>query len=110
MILPEGYPFVYTGYITKVIDGDTIDVELDLGFHITISRRIRMLGYDAPERHSPEGKSITQLFRDLYEGKPIICYTKKQGKYGRWLGEIFTRDGVSINELMKVKVNGGKLN
>lgn len=46
--------FRYIGTITKVVDGDTVDAVIDLGFTISVRERFRLLGINAPEIHGPE--------------------------------------------------------
>lgn len=53
----------YKCKIVKVVDGDTFDAEIDLGFHVTMKRRVRMLGYNAPEIFG--GHYKTKEERDL---------------------------------------------
>ena len=50
--LPEGFMtpnYVYKCVITRVVDGDTVDVEIDLGFNMRYKDRVRMMGIDTPE-------------------------------------------------------------
>ena len=94
--------------ITKVIDGDTIDVDIDLGFGITISHRVRLKDIDAPETRT---KDLEEKERGLAakvwleeqlsrEGEWVI-ETYKEDKYGRILGTLYlVGDSVTINEWM----------
>ena len=94
--------------VTKIIDGDTIDVIIDLGFDILHSARIRLLGIDTPEsrtRNKEEKKygllAKKFLTKCLKTDKPIILRTHKEekGKFGRILGEIII-DKKNINTHM----------
>jgi len=94
--------------VTKVVDGDTIDVIIDLGFDIMYKSRVRLFGIDTPEsrtRDLVEKKygllSKEFLKTQLKEGKIVIKTHKDEetGKFGRILGEIFV-DGVNVNQLM----------
>ena len=105
--------YEYRCKILRVVDGDTVDVDIDLGFGVWLKKeRIRMFGIDTPEsrtRDLDEKKYglmakdyITKLLDD--EGG-IVLKTRKdaEGKYGRILGELWrTTDfaDTSINELM----------
>lgn len=94
--------------INRVIDGDTVDLDIDLGFSITISQRIRIKDIDAPETRT---KDLEEKERGLAakvwleeqlsrEGEWII-ETYKEEKYGRILGTLyFVGDPVTINERM----------
>jgi micrococcal nuclease len=94
----------YKATIDRIIDGDTIDLIVDLGFHIKIKIRGRLKGVDTPERGHPEWNHATEVCRGLLQGvqadtgkEYIIIKTTKTGKYGRWIVEI---DGVT-DELAK---------
>jgi micrococcal nuclease len=95
--------------VTSVYDGDTITVDVDLGFHIWArSEKIRLVGIDTPEVRGderPEGLKSRDWLRERIEGKTIILKTQKagtgKGKYGRWLGEIFVPgEAQSLNSQM----------
>ena len=93
--------------VTKVVDGDTIDVVIDLGFDIMYKSRVRLFGIDTPESRTRDkvekkyGLLAKQFLKDHLKGKIVIKTHKdnETGKFGRILGEIFV-DGISINELM----------
>ena len=94
--------------ITKVVDGDTFDCILDLGFDVLLEGRVRMLGIDTPESRTRdlEEKAYGLLAKDwLYEnikGEEIIVQTvvdNEKGKFGRILGTVLV-DGVDINAKM----------
>lgn len=94
--------FKYTGTITKVVDGDTVDAVIDLGFTITVRERFRLLGINAPEVHgpeTPEGKKTKEWLAAQIEGKEVTIECHGQEKYGRWLAVIVVK-GVNLNELM----------
>ena len=92
--------------VTKVVDGDTIDVIIDLGFDIMYKSRVRLFGIDTPESRTRDkiekkyGLLSKKYLQDkLKSAKKITIKTHKDsetGKFGRILGEIFC-DGVNIN-------------
>ena len=112
----------------KIIDGDTIDAEIDLGFDIRTKKRIRFLGINTPESRTRDleekakGLAAKDRVKQLLEGCDNIKLTSHGvGKYGRCLGELFidTLDGrecltlESVNKLLikeghAVEYNGGK--
>lgn len=87
----------YKAYVTKVYDGDTITVDLDLGMKIVMhDQKIRLYGIDTPElRGSDEEKAKGIAARDFLRGvilhKEVIIETHKdrRGKFGRLLGTIW---------------------
>jgi micrococcal nuclease len=105
--------FEYKCNIVRVVDGDTVDVDIDLGFGIWVrNERVRLYGIDTPESRTRDlrekfyGKYATEyLIAKL--GDSCILRTKKDraGKFGRVLGEFVVYDGhsdswKSVNEMM----------
>lgn len=82
--------FEYNAVLDRVVDGDTVDLRIDLGFEITHKIRVRLLGIDAPERFTDEGKAATAALNGLLEGEQLVVRTRKdrKGKYGRYLADI----------------------
>jgi endonuclease YncB( thermonuclease family) len=93
---------MYTYYtkIDKVIDGDTCDVFIDLGFNVWHKERIRMAGIDTAEKNTAFGKATKKLLVDTMEGKLVKLVVSKPDKYGRYLGYIYLGSEVSINDQM----------
>ena len=101
----------YVKKVTKVVDGDTIDVDIDLGFDISFSSRVRLAGIDTPESRTKDlaekklGLEAKEYLKyKLKDAKSVKIKTEKMDsseKYGRILGWIFIDDqSVSINEQM----------
>ena len=83
----------YRAKVVKLIDGDTVDFDVDLGFYITIRIRTRLVGVDTPERGHPDWAKATQDLADLLTAQTdekgyVQIRTGKTGKYGRWLVDI----------------------
>jgi micrococcal nuclease len=91
--------FTYHGLIWKVVDGDTVDVSVDLGFDIWHLVRVRLAGLDAPERFTEEGKAATEYAKNALEGQFVLVTTYKTDKYGRYIAEIEV-NGQSFNKMM----------
>jgi micrococcal nuclease len=95
--------------VTGVVDGDTIDVDIDLGFNISYSQRVRLAGIDTPESRTKDkaekvlGLEVKQRLKDiLATASVVVIRTQKPDsteKYGRVLGWLFV-DGAekSVNE------------
>ena len=97
--------------ITKVVDGDTIDANIDLGFDISFTKRIRLAGIDSPESRTTNLKekalgleSKEWLKKTLEDAKDILIKTEKPDsteKYGRIIGHLFINDQeTSLNNQM----------
>ena len=112
----------------KIVDGDTIDAEIDLGFDIKVKKRVRFMGINAPESRTKDleekarGLAAKDRVKQLLDGcKNITLKSHGIGKFGRCLGELHldTIDGqekltlVSLNELLineghATEYHGGK--
>lgn len=97
--------------ITGVVDGDTIDVEIDLGFNVSFSQRVRLAGIDTPESRTKDKfekslgiESKEYLKSKLKDATIIVIKTEKPDsseKYGRILGWLYVDgDTVSVNDHM----------
>lgn len=97
--------YQYRAEITTVVDGDTFDAIVDLGFNIMMNRRFRLLGINAPESRTRDlneksaGIISKEALKNLIEGKIVTLDSKKKDKYGRWLAIVYV-DGMNINEHM----------
>jgi len=101
--------YEYNCTVTRVVDGDTIDVILDLGFSVLHKCRVRLYGIDTPESRTKDedekarGKLAAKYLEDsINNGTEIILRSKlkdSKGKYGRVLGEIIV-DNININQSM----------
>ena len=98
--------FVYAGRITRVIDGDTVVVDIDLGCEVWLRNvHCRLAGINAPEIRGLEAYDGVRAKEYLdfiaHTTKPVILRTHKdkREKYGRWLVELW-QDGVCLNQRM----------
>jgi len=107
---PKEAPYTYRAEVVKVVDGDTIDVHLDLGFYVWIRfQRIHLAGIDAPEptgATEAAGIAATKHLEEMIGGKTIIIKTlrgeddpNREGSFNNWLGLAWL-DGKSINDAM----------
>lgn len=117
--------YEYQATVRRVIDGDTVDLAVDLGFDVGLALRVRLDGIDTPELRGAD-RAAGQAARDfvvqrLPVGAPVLVRTRKdkQEKYGRYLAEVcpITADGAvdgqSINEELvaaglATRYDGGK--
>ncbi|MFD3514897.1 thermonuclease family protein [Streptomyces sp. NPDC058657] len=89
---------VYPARLVRVIDADTLDVEIDLGFSIHIRQRVRLQGLNAPERNTADGKAAIDWVLAWFTGRDrFTVETHQQEKYGRWLATITDPDGMNLN-------------
>jgi micrococcal nuclease len=97
--------------VKNVVDGDTIDVIIDLGFDILFSSRVRLAGIDTPESRTTDKaekalglESKEYLKKHLKDAKSVVIKTEKMNsseKFGRILGWLYiNKDTVSVNDKM----------
>lgn len=108
-------PYIYRiKQITKVVDGDTIDADIDLGFDISLTKRIRLAGVDTPESRTADAnekkyglESKEWLKHKVENAKNILIKTElpdSTEKYGRIIGHLFINDQeTSLNDQMVVE-------
>ena len=95
----------YQCTIVRVVDGDTVDVDIDLGFDTwRCGERIRLYGIDTPECRARDAEEKAAGFlakgfveEALHVGGTYRLQTKEKGKFGRYLGTIYLTDDTSIN-------------
>ncbi len=97
----------YSALVLRVVDGDTLDAEINLGFYTKITKRFRMAKINAPElkgESAVAGAATKEWLKNRIEGKTILLDTHKgEDKYGRWICFAFDElclDDKSINEEM----------
>ena len=120
--------YTYKIKLDRVVDGDTIDAYIDLGFDVSVKKRIRFMGINTPESRTRDleekarGLAAKDRVKQLLEGSDVIqLQSHGVGKYGRCLGELSIdvvdgKQGLtlqSVNQLLikeghAVEYHGGK--
>ena len=103
----------YNAKLDRVVDGDTIDAMIDLGFDITIKKRIRLAGINAPESRTGNlaekkaGLASKERLKDMLEGSAneFELESTSLGKYGRVLGRLHISKLAGKNVITQVCVN-----
>lgn len=109
----ESKMYEYKCELDRVVDGDTVDVDIDLGFGVWLKKeRVRIMGIDTPESRTSDkiekvfGKAASARLKELIEEDCILCTTKdrsgedERGKFGRVLGDFKTADGRMVTDIM----------
>lgn len=95
--------YVYRAILKRIVDADTIDCDVDMGFRSwRMNERFRLAGIDAPEMRGPErpdGIQATDYLSSIMPlGAEITLHTEKDpGSFGRWIATVY-HDGVNIND------------
>lgn len=106
--------YTYKITVDRVVDGDTIDANIDLGFDVSVKKRIRFMGINAPESRTRDaeekikGLAAKERVKSLLENADnITVKSHGVGKFGRCLGElILTQKGEEVN-LNKLLISEG---
>lgn len=89
--------------VVRVIDGDTLECEVDCPFHFRYTDHFRLRGIDTPELRKPIEKKRAEAAKKFMqvwiEGQNVQLKVYKQEKYGRWLAEVFFND-TNVNQYL----------
>ena len=96
-------------HFIKVIDGDTLDIVVDLGFNVSIDTRLRLLGIDAPETRTKDLEEkqkglkskdfLCSIIYNLSGKEEVVLKSKKLDSFGRSLGHLFI-DNENLSDIM----------
>jgi len=78
--------------VLKVVDGDTVDLKIDVGFYQTSALRFRLLNVDTPERGQVGWTECTEFVREWLVGRKLVARTQKSDSFGRWLVWLYDAD------------------
>lgn len=104
--------YTYQGFVNRVVDGDTFDITIDLGFMLSIRHRFRLEGVDTPEIYGrasavekEHGRQASEFAKEVLEGKNVMVRSHKEpGIYGRFTATIFVDFGgqqISFADLLR---------
>lgn len=102
--------YEYNLQSVRVIDGDTLEAVIDLGFRITIKETIRLAGINAPEMRTPAGppaKAALIAMTMGWERLTIASEKSKQEKFGRWLGTLWGHSSGLVENLNRKMIQSG---
>lgn len=100
--------YEYKAIITNVVDGDTFDMDIDLGFHIHIHERIRLLDINTPEKFGSEkklGLIVKQYAENNFLNKEVVIQSEKADiaadtdSFGRWLVRVIVNGEKDIRDI-----------
>jgi micrococcal nuclease len=98
--------YEYAALVTNVVDGDTIDVVVDVGFKIQTRQRLRLARVDTPERSQPNHAEAKRFVEELIGNKLVTVKTQKVSKWGYYLAEV-TIDDKNVSDAI-IEANLGK--
>lgn len=87
--------FIRRGEVINVVDGDTIDAKVDLGYYASVTVRFRLLGIDTPEinvRDNAAGLIAKEYVRNKLLGQRVYIKSEKADSFGRWLCDVYYKN------------------
>lgn len=98
--------YEYSATLIRVIDADTFEMNIDLGFYTHVYQKIRLRGVDAPERFTPGGKHAIEFVKTWFiNNLGLVLTTHKSDltdKYGRWVADVVATNDRNLAEDMLV--------
>lgn len=101
--------YTFRGHVTHVVDGDTIDCDIDVGFKVSMTHRLRLHGINTPELRSPDEETrerairAKQLVETYVLGKDVYVQTYKDDVFGRYLARVYVQhdsETYCLNDLL----------
>lgn len=89
----------YRAHVLNVVDGDTIDVDIDLGFKLAIKQRLRLARVDTPERGQNGYIEAKDFVAHCVAQKEVVLRTEKISKWGYYLAEVFI-EGRNLSDML----------
>lgn len=112
--MKHGESRIYPAKLIRVVDGDTVYLDVDLGFRVYGQFEFRLYGINCPEMNTPEGKAAKQFVIDWFSNSNIQGVVQVQSykdpeKFGRWLGYILppVEYPASVGSLNQLLVDSG---
>ena len=104
--------YTYTATVSRIVDGDTIYVDVELGFFLRQHMKLRLAGIDTPEIRGAEREAGLQakvfVERAIPVGSRVVIKTSKLGKYGRYIADVYYSS--DTDDPHKILHNGHHLN
>lgn len=103
MTIPTGPSYIYRGTLHRVVDGDSYEIQCDLGFRTYSRVMMRLVGYSCPELREVGGPEAADAAERLLSGRALLLQSyKDRQSFARWLVElyVFTNQWESVGELL----------
>lgn len=96
--------YVFKAEVLRVIDGDTLEAKIDLGFNTYAIKKIRLLSVDTPEKKQENYEEAKEFTAQRVEGKEVYIQTYKTEAFGRYLGNVFYIDSNEEIKLLNIEL------
>jgi micrococcal nuclease len=98
--------YQYNAVVDEVIDGDTFDITVDLGFSTFKKERLRLKGVDTPELRTSNKREknaailVTEFVKHLLKDRTLVIETNKKGGFGRYIADIYLPQGGTLSNFL----------
>lgn len=90
LVRPDDPSYLYQAEVAQIVDGDTLQLFIDLGFHSFSKQRVRLAGVDTPEIRTKEGRAARNFVADqLFGARTLVVKTVKSDLHGRFVVHLF---------------------
>lgn len=98
----------YRATLNRVVDADTLELIIDLGFSVYTNQHIRIINLNSPESNTPEGREAIAYSNNLFEevGTEVTVRTEYDRSFARYLGHVRLADGEDYATVMRVAGHG----
>jgi micrococcal nuclease len=97
-----GPVYQYRATMSRVVDGDTYELDIDLGFRVHTIIPVRLHGIDVFERNTPQGIEATAFAHKLLTGRPLIVVSYKDAQsFARWVADVYV-DDIHVADRLRV--------
>lgn len=105
---PTDPGYLYRATVAQVVDGDTFDLRIDVGFDMSRNGRFRLAAVDCPELPTPEGRRARDfVYKRLLRAKTIVVKTQKTDLHGRYVTHLFCRTHHDSRRALHVSAPSG---
>jgi endonuclease YncB( thermonuclease family) len=94
----KSQPRRFPATLRRVIDGDTVVLSCDLGFHVWADIDFRLARINCPEIGTPKAQEAKEFTEAWLDGRTITIETSKCDRYGRWIAEIISETGRKLSD------------
>jgi micrococcal nuclease len=96
-----GPVYIYRATLYRVVDGDTYELQVDLGFRCYARLMIRLRDYACPELRELGGQAAATYATELLTGAQLLVQSyKDQQSFARWVADVWLPDGLSVGQLL----------
>lgn len=93
--------YLYRASVSRIVDGDTVDLTVDVGFRTFVHVRVRLVDINAPEMNTPQGRAAKVFLSQILPlglRCEIETFKDPTDKYGRWIAEIYLPDAAKVTD------------